>query len=60
MEDEKAKRYMWCFWIAVVIILAVFVIPVETIENGPVTINYTLWNKITESGPSSGEIRLNH
>jgi len=59
-EDKKAKTYMWCFWIAVAVILLVFVIPVETSTIGNATLNYTLWNKITGQGPSSGEFKLNH
>ncbi len=60
VEDRKTKTYFWCFWLAVIIILAVFVIPVETYTNGPVTMSYTLWDKLTDSGPRQGEIRLRH
>lgn len=59
-EQDKTKTYFWCFWIAVILIFVVFILPIESHTVGNVTMNYTLWNKITGAGPSSGEIRLSH
>ncbi len=60
VKQDKSKAYFWCFWIAVLIIAAVFIIPVETYTNGPVTMSYTMWDKITDGAPRQGEIRLSH
>lgn len=60
-EAEPPKPvWTWCFWIALAVVLIVFVVPVESHTEGGVTFNYTLWDKITERGPSSGEIHLSH
>jgi hypothetical protein len=59
-EPDKTKVYFWCFWLAVIIIFVVFIVPVETYTNGPVTMSYTVWDKLTDSGPRQGEIRLKH
>lgn len=59
-EEQPTKVWMYCFWIAVAVILLVFVVTVESHEVGDATFNYTAWDKITGKGPSSGEIRLKH
>jgi len=61
MEDRQ-KVWRWCFWIAVAVVLGVFVIPVDshTYHNGTseVSFHYTLWNKLTGSGPNNSEITI--
>lgn len=63
-EDKKIKTYMVCFWTCVVIVLAVFVIPVDshTVSTGTseATYSYTIWDKLTDSGPKSMELRVKH
>ncbi len=59
-EKPVDKVWTYCLWIAVAVILFVFVVPIESRTSGPVTISYTLWDKLTDSGPRQGEIRLSH
>ena len=59
MDDTERRRktWMWCFWISVAVVLLVFFVPVETKSYGNVSISYTMWEKITGSGPSTMVVR---
>lgn len=59
-KERRQRTWMWCFWITVAVVCGVFIIPVETRDNGTVSVSYTLYDKLTGQAPKTGTIRLPH
>lgn len=64
VTNSRAKTYMVCFWVAVAVVFVLFILPVGSHSihspNGEITFSYTLWDKLTDGGPKTAEIRTNH
>lgn len=63
MEDAQKpvnKTWTYCLWVSVAVVVLVFIVPIESVQSGMIERSYTLWDLITQRGPSTTEIHLPH